>query len=173
MTAGAGLTLAAGHFLVVAHEYRLRRQKFLLAREAACRRGKPLLVVGRPGGWPSVYGCGDVTVDLDPRVLTDCPEGGQVTDVRDLPFDDRRFGAVFCSHVLDCLSTPEDVEKACQELRRVADEVFLCVTLAQNIYWRWFSREVHVWISEKDGRVTARSRPWRRLGQLIKRCLPG
>jgi hypothetical protein len=173
LAGGAGLALAAGHFLVVTHEYRLRRRKYFLAREAAQQRGKPLLVIGRPGGWPSTYDCGDVTLDLDPRVLTDCPEGGQVGDVRQLPFADKQFGAVFCSHVLDCLSTPEDVDRAYGELCRVADEVFLCYTLPHNIYWRWISREVRVWINEKDGVVSAQAHPLQRLPRMLKRWLPG
>ena len=159
------LGVLAWQAAVVAGEFALRRRRYREALAAARRRGKPLLVVGRPGGWPRVYGGGDATVDLDPRVARDCPGTAVVADVRQLPFPDGRFGAAFCSHVLDCLPTPQDVACAWAELRRVAEEVFLCTTHPQNLFWRWVAPEIRVWVSPRQGEVSARPRPrpWRAL----------
>jgi len=145
---------------VVAYEYFLRWHRYRTARAFARSKGKPLLVVGRPGGRLRVYGCGDVTLDTSPKVVSDCPQGGVVGDVRHIPFPDHHFGAVFCSHVLDVLDSPEDATQALNELGRVAERVFICYTLRSNLYWRFLAKEIKVWLNERGGTFYIRRRPW-------------
>lgn len=99
---------------------RERAVLFRQAREAAQRRGKPLLVVGEP--MRDAYGCGDVTVDIAPPTGSRCPNYVQAS-VEDMPmFRDGQFGAVLCAHVLEHVCRPYDAQR---ELHRVADEVFV------------------------------------------------
>jgi len=86
--------------------------------------GKPLLLIGmRRGPW--MYEQGDVTVDLDSKVLD--VSGGVMADVRDMPFAPKQFGVCFCEHVLEHLPTPYDAELAINECARVSDKaVFVC-----------------------------------------------
>lgn len=147
--------------LVVAYEFWDRRNKFRQAQEYARSSGKPLLVVGRPGNNRiKVYTGGDVTIDLDPAVLTDCPKGGCVADVRNIPYPDGYFGAVFVSFVLDYLPSVQEFEKALAELQRVADKLIICYTLPLNLRWRFFGRKERLWINKKNGQLHARLRPW-------------
>lgn len=92
------------------------------------RAGKGFLVVGTPKFMPwqprGNHPCGDVHVDLDPRVLRECPVA-KVADVRALPFADGEFGAVATMHVLEHLPSVEDALLAWQELQRVADLVLV------------------------------------------------
>lgn len=91
------------------------------AEQAARRRHKPLLVIGRPRG--RAHGCGDVTVDIDRAVLTECPHG-VVADARNLSmFADRQFGAVYVGGVFEAV--PGNLRQAIREATRVADEVFV------------------------------------------------
>lgn len=146
---------------VIATEFVDRWKKFRQAQAFALSVGKPLLVIGRPGNNRiKVYGPGDVTLDLDPKVLKDCPKTGCVADVCCIPFPDGHFGAVFCSFVLDCLPSTADFEKALRELHRVADGVYICYTRPLNIRWRYLPSEVRLWITQKDGKLQARPRPW-------------
>jgi len=147
--------------IVVAYEFRDRHARFRRAQEHARAKGKPLLVVGRPGNNRiKVYTCGDVTIDLDPGVLKDCPRGGCVADVRSIPYPDGYFGAAFVSFVLDYLPSVHEFERALAELHRVADNVVICYTLPLNIRWRFFGRKERLWISKKNGQFHARLRPW-------------
>ena len=145
---------------VIVAEYFLRWRRYRLALAVARARGKPLLVVGRPGGSIRIYGCGDVTMDINSKVLTDCPKGGVVADVRKIPFSDKYFGAAFCSHVLNVQERPEDATQGYQELQRVADRVFVCYTSPFNLFWRFLSGETRIWLTERDGRLYAHKRPW-------------
>ena len=94
--------------------------------------GKPLLVIGGPlGCLPSIHqffiplhGCGDVCYDINPKACGDCSvsiEG----DIRNLPYRNGFFGAVFVSHVLEHLRTIEDLEIAISEMGRVADNIVM------------------------------------------------
>jgi len=125
-------------------ELRFRRQEvnerstlYSQARAYADRRRKPLLVVGTPRARLSptrpAYPCGDVTLDLDPIVTTQCPEGGVVGDVREIPYPDKCFGAAFVSHVLEHLATIEDFALAWSELNRVADTVYVAYPEPQGV----------------------------------------
>lgn len=159
VVAAVGLSQVA----IISLEFVDRWKKFRQAKAYAEAVGKPLLVVGRPGNnHIKVYTGGDVTIDLDPRVLKDCPQGGCVADVCCIPFPDGHFGAVFVSFVLDYLPSVDDFEKALGELSRVADKVFICYTRSLNIRWRYLPipDEVSLWISQKNGRLQARPRPW-------------
>lgn len=147
--------------IVVAYEFWDRYKKFKRAQAYARLQEKPLLVVGRPGNNRiKVYTCGDVTLDLDPAVMKDCPEGGCIADVRSIPYPDAYFGAAFVSFVLDYLPSVQEFQKAVKELHRVADKVVICYTLPVNIRWRFFGRKERMWISKKNGQLHARLRPW-------------
>lgn len=145
---------------VVKIEYILRWKRYRDARSFAASRGKPLLVVGRPGNRLCIYGCGDVCLDIDDRVGRDCPEGGMVGDVRNIPFSDKHFGAVFCSHILEYLPEVDDGVRAAAEMQRVADRVFLCYTLECNFLWRWFAAEQCLWIFRSKNGVVFKKKPW-------------
>ena len=94
-----------------------RLVKYRQAEAYAMSVGKPLLVVGNPYG---NYPCGDVTVDIKPN--DECPVMIRA-DICDLSmFDDKSFGSVFASHVLEHV---EDIENGFRELCRVADKVFI------------------------------------------------
>lgn len=160
---GIVMAVVLSQVAVIALEFVDRWKKFRQAKAYSTMTGKPLLVVGRPGNnLIKVYKGGDVTLDLDPRVMDDCPQGGCVADVCSIPFPDGHFGAVFVSFVLDCLPSVDDFEKAMAELHRVADKVFICYTKPFNLRWRYFplANEVRLWISQKDGKLRARPRPW-------------
>ena len=142
-----------------------RQETFQAADAHAKRLGKPLLVVGSPYGsnshrkalqWPA-HGIGDVTIDLDPAV-TNVP-GGQVADVRRIPFPDQHFGASFVSHVLEHLATVDDAVQAVKELRRVSDGVFI-VGPRKQMLTAWFVPDHHLWVNQlEDGRVEIENRP--------------
>ena len=149
--------------VVITTEFIDRRRKFRQAKAYAASVGKPLLVVGRPGNNRiKVYTGGDVTLDLDPRVLNDCPQGGCVANVCNIPFPDGYFGAAFVSFVLDYLPSVNDFDKALNELSRVADNVFICHTKPLNIRWRYLPipDQVSLWISPKNGKLKARPKLW-------------
>lgn len=161
---GLALTVLALFFFsqvaVVKVEYFLRWKRYRDARSFAADRGKPLLVIGRPGSPLRLYGCGDVCLDTDDRVGKDCPAGGMVGDVSNIPFGDGHFGAVFCSHILEYLPAVPDAERAVSEMKRVADRMFLCYTLEWNILWRWFSAATNLWVSCRRGAISFKKRPW-------------
>ena len=95
-------------------------------REVEKLRGaKPVLVVGTPKfGQPLGHPCGDVTIDIDPRLTAWCP-GGQFVDVRDIPYADKHFSVAFASHVIEHLPNVREADLAMRELRRVADHVVI------------------------------------------------
>lgn len=105
------------------------------AEQAAKRRGKPFLVVGRP--ILKGHGWGDVCLDL-----VGCPEAppgvGVKGDVRDMSmFKDKQFGSVFVGEVIECLDTT-GMKKALDELYRVADEVFITHLPDHSMSARYF-----------------------------------
>jgi hypothetical protein len=163
------LTGIAGGLLVhqavgVANRFHESAEKYTMAQEEAKIRGKPLLVVGGPYGvadpyitHPALYmfvgvkqlfgikahGCGDLCVDLDARACDGCPY--QPGNIQDLPFKDKEFGAVSCSHVLEHMRDAEGCQKAWSELHRVADVVFICVPPKSSIF-AWFVPDHHLWV---------------------------
>ena len=123
------------------------------AVQSAKESGKPLLVVGGPYGSRitghvfgfKAHGCGDVCLDIDARACNGCPF--TYGDLKDIPFPDSYFGSAFASHVLEHLLTVEDAYKACDELYRVADKVFICAPGRESIYARLLP-EHHLWIKQ-------------------------
>ena len=83
-----------------------------LARARAIRR--PLVVIGAPdGGVTSGYGCGDITIDLQP---SRCACSMQLDVTKRLPFPDNSVVcAVFC-----VLEYVDDADAALREIMRVA-----------------------------------------------------
>lgn len=144
-----GLILREGHQQVV--ERGERRLVFTQARKYADSVSKPLLVVGAPkivfGGHP----CGDVTIDIDPSIPTVCDV--TLADVRDIPFRSEYFGAAYVSHVLEHLPTVEDARLALDELRRVADKVFI-VSPHKTSLVAWLYPDHHLWVTASgDGYI--------------------
>jgi ubiquinone/menaquinone biosynthesis C-methylase UbiE len=98
------------------------------ARAAAIRRGKRLLNVGcgTPGSSMRVALLGPTAwgdVNCDVAATAACTSRDACTcDIMDLPWEDKAFGAVIASHVLEHVPDPT---KAMRELERVADEVFV------------------------------------------------
>ena len=133
-----------------------RQENFRLARGASDSSGKPLLVVGKPQEWDfSIVGhpCGDVTLDIDPRVLEQCRTSGIVGDVTTIPFPDKYFGAVYVSHVLEHLDSQVAFNQAMDEIHRVADAVFVCWPR----WWSpgaWSHPDHKLLLGEKNGTVT-------------------
>ena len=98
------------------------------ARQAARRRGKPLLNVGAGTAATSVRAAlfgetlwGDVNCDLAGSGI--CGPGRVChCDACALPFPDKHFGAAIASHVLEHVEKPY---QALAELHRVAEEVYV------------------------------------------------
>jgi SAM-dependent methyltransferase len=153
------------------------------ARQAANRRGKPLLNVGAgtPGSSVRVLvmgqtNWGDVNCDLagvgrpGPRPLRDHV---YQADVQRLPFRDKEFGAVIASHVLEHVPRPD---VALCELGRVADEVFvICPPWWAPHTWL---HPGHQWYLSRQGRwlplyratgASRRGRPRSRMSALPAR----
>jgi hypothetical protein len=101
-----------------------RHKHFNDARAYCDEVRKPLLVVGmkrHPWEPPD----GDVTIDIDP--LVENIPGGVLSDVTDIPFNDKTFGAAYCPHILEHMESEDAVQAAVDECTRVADKaVFLC-----------------------------------------------
>jgi hypothetical protein len=93
-----------------------RKVLFRRAQEAAQRASKPMLVVGAPYGQ---YGCGDINLDIYDSGECESHVDGSIERI---PYDDKHFGAVFASHVLEHTCNPHG---ALRELHRVADHVFI------------------------------------------------
>ncbi|MDA8216158.1 MAG: methyltransferase domain-containing protein [Dehalococcoidales bacterium] len=148
------LLIPAWQGLVWMGEGIVRRSKYDAAQAYARQQGKPLLVVGGPQGSPSRaalgmqgHGFGDVCLDLDPAMCQGAPETTVVVgaDVRGIPYPDRHFGAAFVSHVLEHLPTAADAWRAIEELRRVADALYVAGPSKQEL-WAWVHPEHHLWV---------------------------
>lgn len=129
--------------LVQLTEVQERHQVYQQARDYADSVGKRLLVVGTPKSLFQNHPCGDVTIDIDPTIVTDCEV--EVADVRSIPYPNHYFGAAFCSHVLEHLPTVEDAVKALDEMERVADKVFT-VSPHKSSIMAWIHPEHHLWL---------------------------
>ncbi len=148
-----GATLLQGTVLLEEH---YERRRVISDAELYARSvGKPMLIVGRPkgkhgSGNPEL---GDVCVDIDPTVLTECPYTGMVADIEQpLPFPDKHFGSTAIMHVLEHLEHPMD---AINSLKRVSDRVFVAYPKRWSpLTWintdhKWIIDEVNgeLWIS--------------------------
>jgi len=106
------------------HENIERRTLYQQARAFCDGRQKPLLVVGMKRHWWQPPD-GDITIDIDP--LVEQIPGGVLADERNIPFDDKTFGACYNAHTLEHMATITDMEKAITECLRVADRVYFLV----------------------------------------------
>jgi len=123
------------------------------AQATAWALNKPLLVAGGPLGSRftgkvfafRAHGCGDTCVDIDPTSCTGCEfVPGSITE---LPFAEKEFGAVFCSHVLEHMPTADACQEAWSELHRVADYVFICLPTKKSIA-AWLEPDHHLWVEQ-------------------------
>lgn len=120
MNWGWKLVAAGVTWLGVTYVLRRRSRIALYERAAAAalKRGKPLLVVGAPDEWSRITAAsGGATTEFWPKAQSDdvCYHGG-------LPFKDRQFGAAIAMWALEFCENPTE---SLNELRRVADEVFV------------------------------------------------
>ena len=108
---------------------------YLQAKRAAEFYCKPLL----NGGCKSTYtDSSDVNLDIVPRNVPHFIQG----DIQDLSmFEDKKFGAVFASHVIEHV---EDPDAALAEINRVSETVFV-ITPLPIWPWTWLQRD-HIWI---------------------------
>jgi len=137
-----------------------RHSYFNQARDYADSVGKPLLTVGmKRRFWePSD---GDVTIDIDPEV--EKIEGGVIADVRSIPFEDKYFGACYCSHVLEHMETVEDAQRAVDECVRVSDiSVFLCPS-PYSIIGNFFcpAHHLRIWFDPLLNRIRVKDNSFR------------
>jgi len=139
--------------------------KYAMARAVAKGLNKPLLVVGGPLGSSltgklfgiRAHGCGNMCTDIDPRACEGC-NPVVLADIKDLPFMDNQFGAVFCAHVLEHMPNAEACGRAWQELHRVAEEVFICLPPKKSL-WAWFVPDHYLWVQHVgDGVIQVQER---------------
>jgi ubiquinone/menaquinone biosynthesis C-methylase UbiE len=90
------------------------------------------------------HGSGDVCLDIDRQALVG-QSGAVVGSITHLPFANKVFGAVFFSHVLEHLPTTDDAKLALEEMKRVADSVFIAYPSKQSIAG-WIVRDHHLWV---------------------------
>ncbi len=162
----AGIIIAAAvwQLIILRNENRDKSHKY----EAACAYctscSKPLLVVGGPWGIrrarrllnKPAHGNGDICIDIDPRALEGHPSP-VVANVTHMPFEDKAFGAVFVSHVLEHLPTTEDAKQALEELNRVADKVFIVYPSRTSI-GGWLTPGHHLWVWQEGTKTFLKPR---------------
>lgn len=125
---GLAATLIRYELMLQAREIMERRRRYQQCRAYCDSVDKPLLQIGvRTSPLNPPYA--DTTLDIDPVVLR--VPGGVQGDERDMPFEDKEFGACINSHTLEHLHSAEDVELALNESVRVAD---MAVFLAPSPY---------------------------------------
>jgi len=146
------------------NETRDKRRKY---REAACqaeKAGKPLLVAGGPWGalplryWLRIpaHGGGDVCLDIDWHALRG-HESGVVSDIKYIPFQEKSFGAIFASHILEHLDTVDDAAMAINEFKRISDAVYIVSPSRQSIAAR-IRNGHHLWLWQKGNVVFIKQR---------------
>lgn len=144
-----------------------RWAKYIEARQRADEMGKQLLVVGGPYGRNSIlcrlmgaaptHGYGDCCVDIEEAAVLGAPRA-VIADVRNMPFTDKEFGVVFCSHVLEELPGIRACEDAIMEMGRVADEILLCCR-SKLLITNWLDLGQQTWVSQdRDGTIHLQAR---------------
>lgn len=108
--------LCAGY----AYEYLEKVAVFNQAKTKAKELGKPLLNAGCGWYYRQAINESDINLDIVPRNVPNFV----LAPVESIPFPDKYFGAVFCSHVVE---HTENLETAMAELRRVSDFQFIIV----------------------------------------------
>lgn len=156
----AGLVTAAALLVATSLDQQAERtQKYNQGLAYSRAAGKPLLVVGTPGRYFRAHPCGSVTLDLNPMVLRQCPQGGEVADVRAIPYPPSYFGAAFVSHVMEHLPSVEDAILAWGELHRVADQVLVAGPSPLNLIarlvpdhclWAWQIPDGSLYIQHRE-----------------------
>ncbi len=144
--------LFAYQSILTLKEYGERHGFYGLCRSYCQEVGKPLLVVGmKRTRWDPPNG--DVTVDIDPAVL-EIP-GGVMADERELPFENKTFGAVYNAHTLEHMNSISDMEMAVNECIRVADKaVFLCPS-PYSIIGNFFcpAHHLRIWFDQENNTI--------------------
>jgi membrane protein DedA with SNARE-associated domain len=152
-----GIIVAAAiwQLIVWLFEIQDKNRKYKSALACARSSGKPFLVGNPWGAKPfrrffnkPAHGNGDVCLDIDRKALEGQP-GAVVATVTDLPFADKAFGAVFFSHVLEHLPTVMAAKRAIEEMKRVADAVFIASPSKQSI-GGWITQGHHLWVWQDD-----------------------
>lgn len=129
------LVILGTEFVGTLYEHYDRRVVWKMAREYADKVGKPMLNVGC-GQDPNFMG--DYNLDIaENRIMPNFIRAS----VYEIPFPDKYFGSVLCSHVLEHLDDPK---KALEEMTRVADRVYVVVPVAFKLS-TWLHPE-HKWV---------------------------
>ena len=150
--------------IIWVQEVQDKNRKYHAACDYAQKSGKPLLVIGGPWGVKSyrrlldkpAHGDGDVCLDIDRRALEGHP-CAVIASCTDIPFNDKSFGAVFSSHVLEHMPTTQMAEQSLAEMNRVAGSVFIAYPSRQSIA-AWIIRDHHIWVWQKGGRTLLKQR---------------
>ncbi len=161
---GIILAIAIWQLLIWMFEIRDKNRKYKDASDYAKKSGKPLLVVGGPWGVKSfrrllnkpAHGNGDICLDIDRRAIEGHPSA-VVASCTDIPFDDKTFGAVFSSHVLEHMPTTNAAKQALAEMSRVAEAAFIAYPSRQSVA-AWIIRDHHIWIWQKKGKTYLKQR---------------
>ena len=137
-----------------------RVRAWRLAEDIANRLNKPILIVSRPKGR---HPCGskvrgDVCIDVDPKVLRECPETGMVLSVYDVDkvFKEKQFAVAYVSHVLEHLEYPHI---ALKKLLKVADHVVIVAPRKLSIA-AILHPEHKWWVHVKDNTVIFEGRDY-------------
>jgi membrane protein DedA with SNARE-associated domain len=149
--AGIIVILGLWQLIVWLIEIHDKTHKYRAALDCARNSGKPFLV-GNPWGVKPfrrffnkpAHGSGDICLDIDRQALMGQP-GAVVGTITHLPFADKTFGAAFFSHVLEHLPTADAAKQALEEMKRVADSVFIAYPSKQSIAG-WIVRDHHLWV---------------------------
>jgi len=142
-----------------ARELAERHEAFREAEEYASRRGKPMLVVGKPRvPWSHPTRSTrvrTVVIDISPAVVRLLD--GVIADIRLIPYPDGFFSSALVSHVLEHLRTREDALKALQEVKRVAERIWI-VSPHKTSLLAWLNGDHHLWVELEDGEVIIEER---------------
>lgn len=150
-----GTALTAQQAGVFYHQWQERLDLHGVVHQLARARGKPALIVGRPTQlWSNPCAIDGVTLDLDGRVMRDCPLSGMVADVRAIPVPDGAFGATGSFHVLEHLHSLEDAAAAWVELHRVTDGPVYVAYPRRSGIWNHLHTDHRLW-TEPYGDVLA------------------
>jgi len=160
----AFLILGTWQGTILLCQSRDRDKRYEAACAYAAATGKPLLVAGGPLGitWfrrfltSPAHGYGDVCLDIDRRAIAGC-SCGVVADVRQMPFPDKTFGAVFASHLLEHLPSVADAKAALAEFDRVADAIFIAHPYRQAVM-TWLTPSHHLYVWQEEGKIYLKQR---------------